>query len=127
MFQRNPSNLTYFMNDCLISGAADLVIASVFAIRFAQHGRGFTIAAVLVSSLAINVMFFISSRIVQNQMKCEKTAENRLNEIMRHDEALDMYESTSSRIPSANRTNEARNYCYELVFQEINSIYESAV
>jgi hypothetical protein len=124
--QRNPANLSYFINDCALSGAADLTFAFVFAVRFLQHGRGLLLAAVFASSTALNILFFISARVVQNRMKCEKTAEKRLNEIMRHDE-LDMYETTSSRIPSANRTSESHNYCYEIVFQEINSIYESAV
>jgi hypothetical protein len=126
MFQRNPSNLSYFLNDCIISGAADLTIASVFVIRFVQNGRGLIIAAVFISFLAINIMFFICAKVAQNQMRCEKTAENRLKDLMMEPDggALDVCEM----MPCTNRATESRNYCYEIVFQEsINSIYESSV
>lgn len=81
--------------------------------------------AVYTLLLAINVMFFINVKLVQNQMQCNQTAEKRLNDIMKPDEAIDMFEMIP-RIKSSAQLNETRNYCYELVFQEINSVYDGS-
>lgn len=98
------------------------MIASVFVFRFIQHGKGFVIAAVFILLLAINLAFFIVVKSVQNQMKRDKTAESHLRAIMTPDESVDIFEMIP-RIESVNRLPEHRNYCYGIVFQEINSVY----
>lgn len=125
LFQKNPANLAYFLNDCIISAATDFSIASVFAYRFFQHGKGFIVMAVYTLLFSLNVMFFINVKLVQNQLQCNETAENRLNDIMKPDEAIDIFEMIP-RIRSSTQLNETRNYCYELVFQEINSVYDNS-
>ena len=60
-------------------------------------------------------------------MKCEMKAENRLNDIMKPDEAVDIYEMMPrDEIESVNHMNESRNYCYEIVFQEINEVHNDS-
>lgn len=126
LIQGNPASLAYFLNDCIISAATDFIIASVFAVRFFQHGKGFIVMAVYTLLLAINVMFFINVKLVQNQMQCNETSGTRLNDIMKpDDEAIDMFEMIP-RIRSSTHLNETRNYCYELVFHEINSVYDDS-
>lgn len=99
-----------------------MTIASVFVVRFFQHGKGFVIAAVFILLLAINLAFFIVVKSVQNQMKRDKAAENHLRAIMTPDESVDIF-VMMPRNESVNRMPEPRNYCYDIVFQEINSVY----
>lgn len=73
-------------------------------------------------------MFFIIVKMVQNQMKLEtrrRISEKHLKDI--NDEAINIFEMIP-RSESANRLSEThnRNYCYDIVFQEINSIYSES-
>lgn len=71
-------------------------------------------------------MFFIIVKMVQNRMKLENlSAEEHLKDI--NDEAINIFEMIP-RSESANRLSEThnRNYCYDIVFQEINSIYSES-
>lgn len=56
---------------------------------------------------------------VQSQMNCELKAENRLNDIMKPDEVVDIFE-LMPRMESEIRLDESHNYCYNIVFQELN-------
>lgn len=58
---------------------------------------------------------------VQNHMRRELKAENHLEDIMKPDEAIDGFEMMPMS-ESVDRLNESRNYCYGIVFQEINEI-----
>lgn len=66
-------------------------------------------------------------RAVQNQMRCEMKANNDINDIMKPDEAssFDIFEMMP-RIESSSRLNESRNYCYQIVFQEIDEVYSES-
>lgn len=70
-------------------------------------------------------MFFIIVKMVQNRMKLDTSAEKHLRDI--NDEAINIFEMIP-RSESANRLSETRNrnYCYDIVFQEINSIYSES-
>lgn len=73
-------------------------------------------------------MFFIIVKMAQNQMKLEtrrRISEKHLKDI--NDEAINIFEMIP-RSESANRLSETynRNYCYDIVFQEINSIYSES-
>jgi hypothetical protein len=121
LFQKKHENLSYFLNDCIISGILDFIIASIFIVRFIQHGKGFEFSAIFATLFALNMLFFIIAKLLQRQMKIAAKSDSNLDDFTRFD---DYYEMLPIK-RNTSRMVENENYCYDVVFREMKEIYSN--
>ena len=120
LFQEKLENLSYFLNDCIISGVFDFIAASIFFFQFLQHGKGMEFLTFFSCLFALNTICFIIVTLLKRQMlKAEKSEE--IENIAKVDDDIEYFEMS----PLRTRTNymSERNYTYDFVFEEINEIY----
>lgn len=130
--QSKTSKFSYFLNDCIISALADFTALSIFIHQYLSHRKGLEFTIFLTCLLLINLIFYTAARSLSNRMGHESVIENNIHNIMSIDGGggnggFSVDESAADSfhnwIRQTDKTQAHGHYTYEMVIDEINSIY----
>lgn len=121
--QSKPSKFSYFLNDCIISSLFSFMALSIFIHQYLFYRKGLEFIIAFASLLLINVIFYSSAKMTSRRIVHERALENNLHGIVsgiRVDESA--ADSFDNWIRKTDKTH--GNYTFEMVIDEINSIYK---
>lgn len=130
--QSKTSKFSYFLNDCIISAFADFTALSIFIHQYLFYRKGLEFTIFFTCLLLINLTFYTVTRSIRNRMGHESEIENNIHNIMSisgngggggftvDDSAADSFDNW---IRQTDKTPPHGHYTYEMVIDEINSIY----
>jgi hypothetical protein len=118
--QMKASKFTCFQVDCILSTSSDFIALSIFVHQYLFYRKGLEFVVVYICLLLINLTFLSTSQVIIRQIKNNNiNSQHNLDDIM-----------TDTNVPFDDwiRPREkpiAANYNFEMVIDEINSIYRN--
>lgn len=121
-----PAKLSSFRIDCILSALTDFMALSIFIHQYLFYRKGFEFIVVFSCLLLINLTFLTFERLINIRMRRDEILQqnNHVHDIMATTALTsdDECKNFDNWIRKIERPAE-RNYSFEMVIDEINSIY----
>lgn len=121
-FQKQPSKLSYFRYDCILSALTDFIALSIFIHQYLFYRKGLEFIVVYGCLLLINLTFLASIKVITSHLQQDLIAQHNLHDIMWTTSDLNASESFDNWTRTIDKP-KVSNYTFQHVIDEINSIY----